>query len=120
MRRKYMDLSNQDFCTTTALMLDEELPPSSQFCIPDNIEGASYTNAGDVITSKCSFIGHFCSPHLCWVFFLDAPLTPISPFKPHNVTFPDISTNYSVSMKNGFAVIHIPKENIDKQVHIIK
>lgn len=52
MRRKYMDLSKQDFYTTTAMMLDKELPPSSEFCIPQNIAGISFTSAGDVITSK--------------------------------------------------------------------
>ena len=52
MRRKYMELSKQEFCSTTAVMLDRELPPSSVFCIPESGEGALYTSAGDVISSK--------------------------------------------------------------------
>lgn len=52
MRRRYMDLSKQEFYSTTAVMLDSELPPSSQFCVPESSEGAFYTSAGDVITSK--------------------------------------------------------------------
>lgn len=51
-RRKYMDLSMQAFCSTTALMLDDKLPPSSYFCSPET-KGALYTSAGDVISSKC-------------------------------------------------------------------
>jgi hypothetical protein len=54
MRRRYMDISEQFFCKTTARMLDNELPPSSEFCIPADLQGtARVTPAGDVISSKC-------------------------------------------------------------------
>lgn len=52
MRRRYMDLSKQEFCSTTGVMLDRELPPSSMFCVPESSEGALYTSAGDVISSR--------------------------------------------------------------------
>lgn len=52
MRRKYMELSQQHFYSTTTLLLDGELPPSSDFCIPQNVEGVSFTTAGDVISSE--------------------------------------------------------------------
>ena len=45
----------QSFCNTTALMLDNQLPPSSHFCIPDDPNSERklmYTAAGDVIASK--------------------------------------------------------------------
>ena len=47
-----MDLSKQEFCSTTGVMLDRELPPSSVFCVPESSEGALYTSAGDVISSR--------------------------------------------------------------------
>ncbi len=34
MRRKYMEMSLQPFYSTTALLCDEKLPPSSDFCDP--------------------------------------------------------------------------------------
>lgn len=50
MRRKYMDLSLQSYYHTTATMLDKGIPPSSDFCVPDKVEGKlMYTSAGDVI-----------------------------------------------------------------------
>ena len=54
MRRRYMAISEQFFCKTTAKMLDNELPPSSEFCIPADLQNtARVTPAGDVISSKC-------------------------------------------------------------------
>lgn len=54
MRRRYMNISEQFFCKTTARMLDNELPPSSEFCIPADLQGTTrVTPAGDVISSKC-------------------------------------------------------------------
>lgn len=50
-RRKYMDLSLQEFYRTTAVMLDDELPPSSHFCVPDK-SGVFSTSAGDIISSE--------------------------------------------------------------------
>ena len=51
-RRKYMDLSLQEFCRTTANMLDKQLPPSSTFCVPDVLTGAKFTAAGDIVSSE--------------------------------------------------------------------
>lgn len=54
MRRRYMNISEQFFCKTAAKMLDNELPPSSEFCIPADIQStARVTPAGDIISSKC-------------------------------------------------------------------
>lgn len=52
LRRKYMDLSLQEFCKTTANMLDKKLPPSSAFCVPDNLGGAKFTAAGDIVSTE--------------------------------------------------------------------
>lgn len=46
-----MDLSLQEFYRTTAVMLDDELPPSSHFCVPDK-SGVFSTSAGDIISSE--------------------------------------------------------------------
>lgn len=49
-RRKYMELSLQEFCDTTHLMIDNELPPSSMFCVPDT-KGSKViaTPEGDIL-----------------------------------------------------------------------
>jgi AMP deaminase len=52
LRRKYMDLSLQAFCRTTANMLDKQLPPSSTFCVPDVLSGAKFTPAGDILSTE--------------------------------------------------------------------
>lgn len=52
LRRKYMDLSLQGFCHTTANMLDKKLPPSSAFCVPDTLGWAKFTAAGDIMASE--------------------------------------------------------------------
>ena len=60
-RRKYMELSMQEFYSTTGKMLDDELPPSSHFCVQGNTQGKLlYTSAGDVVsTGECSlYVGH--------------------------------------------------------------
>ena len=51
-RRKYMDLSMQEFCQTTSNMLDKKLPPSSAFCVPDVLSGAKFTAAGDIVSCE--------------------------------------------------------------------
>ena len=52
-RRKYMNISLQSFCSTTDKMLDSELPPSSEFCIPGSADQTVHvTSAGDVIDCK--------------------------------------------------------------------
>ena len=51
-RRKYMDLSLQQFCQTTENMLDKKLPPSSAFCVPDVLGGAKFTAAGDIMSCE--------------------------------------------------------------------
>ena len=52
-RRKYMELSMQGFCNTTRQMLDGQLPPSSDFCVPDADNGeVRVTPAGDVIACE--------------------------------------------------------------------
>ena len=57
MRRKYMALSGQLYCTTTSKMLDDELPPSSTFCVPDVGQGlVRFTPAGDVIACKFVYV----------------------------------------------------------------
>ena len=53
LRRKYMDLSLQDFCRTTENMLEKKLPPSSVFCVPDVLGMAKVTPAGDIMSSEC-------------------------------------------------------------------
>ena len=61
-RRKYIDLSGQHFYKTTAMMLDEELPPSSSFCVPgDSEKKLVYNTAGDIVTSKSVVVS--CSCH---------------------------------------------------------
>ena len=52
MRRRYMEISAQNFYSTTAIMLDRELPPSSDFCVAESSKGVSFTSAGDVITRE--------------------------------------------------------------------
>jgi hypothetical protein len=52
LRRKYMDLSLQEFCQTTAKMLDKQLPPSSAFCVPDVLGGSKFTAAGDIVSTE--------------------------------------------------------------------
>lgn len=53
MRRKYMDISQQFFCRTTEKMLDNELPPSSDFCVPADLQDVvRFTSSGDIISSK--------------------------------------------------------------------
>ena len=49
-RRKYMELSLQEFCDTTRRMIDNELPPSSVFCVPDT-KGSKViaTPEGDIL-----------------------------------------------------------------------
>ena len=48
-----MDLSKQEFYSTTAKMLDSALPPSSHFCIPEDTHGPlMYTSAGDVLCGE--------------------------------------------------------------------
>lgn len=55
MRRRYMATSEQSFCKTTEKMLDNELPPSSDFCVPADLQGVvRYTQSGDIISSKTS------------------------------------------------------------------
>ena len=55
MRRRYMAISEQFFCKTAAKMLDNELPPSSEFCIPTDLQSTvRVTPAGDIISSKLS------------------------------------------------------------------
>lgn len=85
-RRKYLNISLQSFCSTTAKMLDSELPPSSMFCIPGSAEERVHvTSAGDVIGSA-------------------RPPTPMSPFKPHDVKFPAARLGFKVLMEAGFAI----------------
>lgn len=53
MRRRYMAISEQFFCKTTEKMLDHELPPSSDFCVSDDIQDkVRFTSSGDIISSK--------------------------------------------------------------------
>ena len=48
-----MSLSLQEFCYTTSKMLDSELPPSSDFCVPGAVgEELKITPGGDVIARK--------------------------------------------------------------------
>ena len=54
MRQKHMESSLQEFCMTTTMMLNGELPPSSMFCVPDSLQGTRrFTPAGDVIAGMC-------------------------------------------------------------------
>ena len=62
-RRKYMELSQQEFCHTTESMLEHKLPPSSEFCVPDVLGGAMVTAAGDIISSESSIL--FVSVCVC-------------------------------------------------------
>ena len=55
-RRKFMDLSLQDYCQTTGHMLDNKLPPSSMFCVPDVLGGAKFTSAGDIMSGGSLFL----------------------------------------------------------------
>ena len=53
MRRRYMAISDQFFCKTTEKMLDNELPPSSDFCVPADLqEVVRFTSSGDVLSSN--------------------------------------------------------------------
>lgn len=54
-RRKFMELSLQDYCQTTGHMLDNKLPPSSMFCVPDVLGGAKFTAAGDIMSGGSLF-----------------------------------------------------------------
>ena len=57
MRRRYMALSDQFFCKTTEKMLDNELPPSSDFCVPADLqEVVTFTSSGDVISSMALYM----------------------------------------------------------------
>ncbi len=47
---------------------------------------------------------------------VDAPPTPISPFRPHDALFPFVNFKFSVEMKNGFVVIDIPENEMDEMV----
>ena len=52
MRRRYMDISMQFFCRTTEKMLNNELPPSSDFCVPPDLQDVvMFTSSGDLISS---------------------------------------------------------------------
>ena len=55
-RRKYMDMSLQEFCRTAETMLDQKLPPSSEFCVPDSLDGAKVTAAGDIMSREYCFL----------------------------------------------------------------
>lgn len=56
MRRRYMAISEQFFCKTTEKMLDHELPPSSDFCVSDDLQDkVRFTSSGDIISSKALF-----------------------------------------------------------------
>ena len=60
-RRKYMSLSQQEFCQTTASMLDERDPPSSEFCVPSTYSGAiKVTPGGDIVSGV--FAACTCTP----------------------------------------------------------
>ena len=69
LRRKYMDVSLQDFCRTTENMLDGKLPPSSAFCVPDVLGGAEFTTAGDIKSSEseaaCVCVHASVCVHVC-------------------------------------------------------
>ena len=49
-RRKYMELSLQEFCKTTSKMIDKMLPPSSDFCVMGS--DIRVTPGGDILPCK--------------------------------------------------------------------
>ena len=49
-RRKYMELSLQEFCKTTSQMIDKMLPPSSDFCVMGS--DIRVTPGGDILPCK--------------------------------------------------------------------
>lgn len=52
----------------------------------------------------------------CYSSVIDAPPTPISPFKPHDAFFPKVDMNFRVSMKDGVAVVDFPAKHKEEAV----
>lgn len=55
----------------------------------------------------------------CYSSVIDAPPTPISPFKPHDAFFPKVDMNFPVSMKDGVAVVDLPAKHKEEAVGLI-
>ena len=110
-----MELSKQEFCSTTAMMVDRELPPSSHFCVPDDSGTLLYTSGGDVISSKCTIEQQHVRMYNCWIF-VDNPPTPITPFNPHGDCIPTIELKFPFTMKHGFVHIDIPDDHMEEMV----
>ena len=65
-RRKYMELSLQEFCKTTSKMIDKMLPPSSDFCVMGS--DIRVTPGGDILPCKWTSIAtEVYMPYVCCI-----------------------------------------------------